>query len=121
MTHQSTFLADAPPIEAGRQVADLRHVLGRVEEMIGEDRSAASRYDALEEAAMISAAYERSLPVAQRRFDALAQESATWTAAALDALLKAKERSGPPRAAAAQLVRELESALRELRRTVQER
>ena len=68
---------------------------------------------------MISAAYERSLPVAQRRFDAFAQDSATWAAAALDALHLANERNGKVDAAAAQLASELEIALRELRRTVQ--
>ncbi|HEX8444707.1 MAG TPA: hypothetical protein VF631_13780 [Allosphingosinicella sp.] len=119
MTHQSTFLADAPPIEAGRQVAHLRHVLGLVEEIAEGKRGAGSGYDALEEAARISAAYERSLPVMQRRFNALAQETATWSAASVEALLHAQKHRGQPRAAAAQLARELESAIRDLRRTVQ--
>jgi hypothetical protein len=119
MKHQTTFLADAPPIEAGRQVAQLRHMLGTVEEIAGGVGDPGSRYDALEEAAMISAAYERSLPVMKRRFDALAQETGAWAAVAVDALRIVQEHSETPRAAAAQLVRELESAIRELGRTVQ--
>jgi hypothetical protein len=117
MSHQGTTYSDAPPIEAGRQVAHLRHVLGLVEE-IAHAAPRGSGYDALDEAARTSAAYERSLPVEQRRFDSLAGETATWTAAAVEALLKAQERSGPPRAAAAQLAQELQTALRDLARTL---
>ena len=119
MSHQGTTYSDAPPIEAGRQVAHFRHVLELAEEMAQRGRSGGSRYDALDEAARTSAAYERSLPVAQRRFDALTQETATWSTAAVEALLAAQEQSGPPRAAAAQLARELEQALRDLGQTLQ--
>ncbi len=118
MSHQGTTYSDAPPIEAGRQVAHLRHVLGLVEEIAHVADRGGSGYDALDEAARTSAAYERSLPVEQRRFDSLAGETATWTAVAVEALLKAQERSGPPRAAAAQLAHELQAALRDLARTL---
>ena len=118
MTHQSTAYSDTPPIEAGRQVAHLRHVLGLAREIARTARPGSSGYDALDEAARTSAAYERSLPVSQRRFDALAQETASWTAAAIEALLQAQERSGPPCAAATQLAGELESALHDLGRTL---
>jgi hypothetical protein len=114
MSRHAPPLPDTLPIEAGQQVAHLRHVLGLVEEIASPAHHGGSGYDSLDQAARASAAYERSLPVAQRRFDAIAQETATWAAVAIKALLAAQEESGPPRAAAAQLARELEHAMREL-------
>ena len=63
----------------------------------------------LEEAAQVSSAYERASPVAQRRFDAMAGEMASWAAAGVEALLGAGE--APPQAPARRLAGEMETAL----------
>ena len=44
----------------------------------------------------------RALPIVQRRFEALAAETALWAAAGVEALLAAGD-AAPPRAAAARL------------------
>jgi hypothetical protein len=116
MTHQSFTAPDAPPLEAGAQVAHLRQALADVDALARGTRQAGAGFDALDQAARISAAYERSRPVARRRFDALAQEAVTWTGAGAEAL-QAAERDGElPRAAAGELARELEQTLSELAR-----
>lgn len=93
--------------DAGQQVAQLRHLLGLVEEVAGrtppQDGDAA-----LDEAARISGAYEAAVPLARRRFDALAAETAGWAAEAVEALLAGE---GAPSAAAARLADELGAAL----------
>jgi hypothetical protein len=71
MTHQSFDSPAARPIEAGAHVAHLRHVLGIVHEMAEFAERGGAAYHALDQAARISAAYERSLPVVRRRFDAV--------------------------------------------------
>ena len=110
MTYQAPpqpALAGADP---GRQVAQLREVLMLVE-AIGARAGAADADDRrLDEAALVSAAYDAALPVAQRRFDALAAETAVWAAAGVEALLAAGE-DCPPRSAAARLADELERAI----------
>ncbi len=118
MTHQSFADPHAPPIGAGAQVAHLRHLLSIVEELATVARRGGAGYEALDQAARISAAYDRSLPVVRRRFDALADETVTWTAAAVEALLAAQAAGETPRAAAAQLAAELERALGDLARIV---
>ena len=118
MTHQSFDLHQATPIGAGAQVAHLRHVLALVEELADGARRGPAGYEQLEQAARISAAYERSAPIVRRRFDALAEETATWATAAIDALLAAQAAGEAPRAAAGQLARDLEAALGELATTV---
>jgi hypothetical protein len=116
MTHQSFDTRQAPPTEAGSQIAHLRHALAIAREVAGSARRADSG-DGLDQAARISATYDRSSAVVRRRFDALAEETITWTGVAIEALL-AVPADTPPRAAAAQLVRELETALAELARIV---
>jgi hypothetical protein len=118
MTHQSFDSPAARPIEAGAHVAHLRHVLGIVHEMAEFAERGGAAYHALDQAARISAAYERSLPVVRRRFDALAEETVTWTSAALAALQTARLSGNPPRAAAAQLAQELDDTLAALARMV---
>lgn len=112
MTHQApppTPLAGPDP---GRQVARLNEALRLIEHIAG--RPASPRHDeALDEAARISAAYDAALPVAQRRFEALAAETAIWAAAGVEALLAAGE-AEPPRAAAARLAGQLDAALKAL-------
>ncbi len=113
MTHQSPTHFPRTPIDAGGQVAQLRHVLRLVGELAG--RGAAPSADEaalLDEGARISSAYDRALPIVRRRFDALAGETAAWSAAAIEALLLAGDQRSP--AAARRLADELEAALRKL-------
>jgi hypothetical protein len=107
MTHQSARFHPSTGADAGRQLAQLRHVQALVEQIAG--RSAPrSRADAeLDEGARLSDAYDRALPVVQRRFDILATETACWAAAGVEALLAS---GGAPRAAAAALADELDHA-----------
>ncbi|HEU0134803.1 MAG TPA: hypothetical protein VFR28_08265 [Allosphingosinicella sp.] len=96
--------------DAGAQIAQLRQVLALIEEMAGrvplipQDRL-------LDEAALVSAAYARALPIDQKRFDSLAAETARWAAAGVGALLKLDEAGMPVRAAADRLADELEKGL----------
>ncbi|MEA3029762.1 MAG: hypothetical protein QOG13_1087 [Sphingomonadales bacterium] len=111
MTHQSPPAAPPPGADPGRQVAQLREALRLVERIAGQSESA-SRDARLDEAARISEAYARALPVARRRFEALAAETSVWAAAGVEALLIAGEDA--PRAAAARLAHSLERALSEM-------
>ena len=101
--------------DAGAQIAQLRQVLALVGEMAG--REPLSPQDrVLDEAARISAAYARALPIDQKRFDSFAAETARWAAAGVGALLKLDEAGMPVRAAAGRLAEELEKGLAELGR-----
>ena len=112
MTHQPRGQFTRMPADAGRQIAQLRDVLALVEELA--DRSPRSRSVdlGLTEAANISGVYGNALPIVQRRFDALAAETARWSAAALEALLGAGGAASP--AAAATLADELDRAITEM-------
>lgn len=109
MTHQAP--PRLPPIgpDPGRQVAQLREALRLVERIAGQP-AAAPGDRALDDAARIGAAYCAALPVVQRRFEALACETAIWAAAGVEALLAAGE-ADPPRAAAERLAARLGAAL----------
>jgi hypothetical protein len=96
--------------DAGAQIARLRHVLALVEEMAGRS-SLSPKDEVLDEAARVSAAYARALPIDQKRFDTLAAETARWAAAGVGALLKLDEGGLPVRAAAERLAEELEKGL----------
>ena len=110
MTHQAPPTPASAGPDPGRQVAQLREALRLVERIAGEERG----HDrALDEAARISGAYDAALPVVQRRFEALANETALWAAAGVEALL-ASGNGAPPRAAAARLARQLDTALGDL-------
>ena len=117
MSRQDHTYSDAPPIEAGQQIAHLRHMLGMVE-AIAASAPASSGYSSLDEAARISVAYDRGLPISRKRFDALAEETLVWAEVGLNALRHAERQSCQPRAAAAQLARELDAALRALSRII---
>jgi hypothetical protein len=110
MTHQAPFSSAAPGADPGRQVAQLREALRLVERIAGLETGGDARLD---EAARVSAAYDRALPIIQRRFDALAGEAAAWTAAGVEALLAAAE-AVAPRAAAARLAAQIDQALADL-------
>ena len=98
MTHQSPPHKAMDGTDAGRQIAQLRHVLGLVEQIGGAPQSF-SREQALDEAARVSGAYGEALPVVQRRFDAMAAEAAAWAAAGVEALVAAGGRGGTGAAA----------------------
>jgi hypothetical protein len=100
------------PIDAGRQVAQLRHVLRLVQELAGEVPSRDQGGAELDEAVRIGTLYLEALPIVQRRFDMLASEIARWSAAGVEALLAAGDGRSP--AAAARLARELEAELSRL-------
>jgi len=112
MTHQAPPAPAASGNDPGRQVAQLREVLRLVEEIAGRRHAPAGDF-LLEEAARLSDAYDRALPIVQRRFDALAAETASWAAAGVEALLVAAQ-GGDPRAAAERLSARLDRALGEL-------
>ena len=96
--------------DAGAQLAQLRQVLALVGEMAGRN-SVPPDDDALDEAARVSAAYARALPIDQKRFDNLAAETARWARAGVEALLKLDEAGMPVRAAAERVAEELERGL----------
>ena len=110
MTHQAPPSPATAGPDPGRQLAQLREALRLVERIAGEERA----HDrGLDEAAKISSAYDIALPVVQRRFEALANETALWAAAGVEALL-ASGNGVPSRAAAARLARQLDTALEDL-------
>jgi len=112
MTHQAPPPASSSAADPGRQIAQLREALRLVERIAG--RGDAGREDSrLDEAARVSEAYDRALPVARRRFEALAAETVIWAAAGVEALLIAGQ-GAPPRAAAARLADSLARALNAL-------
>lgn len=113
MTHQTPPPVRQPGADPGRQLARLREALHVVERIAG--RAGEIGTDGLlDEAARISSAYDRALPIVQRRFDALAGETAGWAAAGVEALLAAAKREAPPRAAAERLAARLDGAIDEM-------
>jgi len=110
MTHQAPPPPPSPA-DPGRQVAQLREVLRLVDGLAGH--AGAAHDSALDEAARVSAAYDRALPIVQRRFDTRAAEAASWAAAGVEALL-ARGENAPPRAAAARLAAQIAQALGDL-------
>jgi len=112
MTHQAPPSPARSAADPGRQLARLLEVLRLVDRIAG--RADARAGDAeLDEAARVSGAYDRAPPVVQRRFDALAGETAGWAAAGVEAVLAAGGPE-PPRAAAARLAAQLERTIGEL-------
>jgi hypothetical protein len=112
MTHQSAPAYMPTSGDAGFKAAQLRHVLGLVEQIAGRGPGDEDGGQALDRSARNSAAYDAALPIVQRRFDALALETSTWAAAGVEALLAGG--GDPPRAAAARLADELSRALARL-------
>lgn len=109
MRHQSHSYGTNMPIDAGPQVAQLRHVLRLVEELGGRQTAPAIADAALDEGARITSAYLEAEPIVRRRFGILAAEIAAWSAAGVEALLAAGESRSP--AAARALADELERGL----------
>lgn len=113
MTHQPPPFAAGPADDPGRQIAQLREALALVEGLAGRP---ALRDADLDDAARISAGHDRAPPIVRRRFDALAAESAAWTATGVEALLAGGDR--PSRAAAARLADSIRRTLAEMRALV---
>ena len=116
MTHEMLTRYLPSGADAGGQVARLRNVLVLVEQIAGRIPWPGGDA-ALDEGARLSSAYEGAMPVCQKRFDALAMETASWAAAGVEALL-ASEEGHPPEAAAAVLADELSRAINELPKTL---
>jgi hypothetical protein len=114
VTHQSAPPAPTGAADPGRAVAELRHVLGLVEEIAGR-APGGGEAQALDEAARIEAAHAAAWPIVQRRFDRLAAETAGWAAAGVEVLIVLEDKGRPARAAAAKLADELAEALDRLR------
>lgn len=113
MTHQAPPSPASSDADPGRRIAQLREAQRLVEKIA--DRDPARGEDAaLDEAARLSAAYDRAPPVARRRFDALAAETSIWAAAGVEALLAANDGADPPRLAAGRLAEAIEEALGDL-------
>lgn len=117
MTHQPPPFATTPSDDPGNRIAQLREALALVERLAG--RPATDAETSLDEAASISARHDRAPPIVRRRFDALAAESAVWTASGVEALLAAGEH--PPRAAAARLADTIRATLAEMKALVAQR
>jgi hypothetical protein len=113
MTHQARPSPPASGADPGGQIAQLRVALRLVERIAGRPDSAQDA--GLDEAARISDAYDRALPIERSRFDSLAAETSVWAAAGVEALLAAAP-AAPSRAAAERLASALERALDRLGR-----
>ena len=109
MRHQSHSYGTHLPIDAGPQVAQLRHVLRLIGELSGRQAAPTTADAALDEAARITSAYLEAEPIVRRRFGILAAEIAAWSAAGIEALLAAGESRSP--VAAHALANELEHGL----------
>jgi hypothetical protein len=114
MKHEQRSTVAPGLADAGGEVAQLRQVLRLVEEIAGTSSAPADA--ALDQAARIGAAYERALPIDQRRFDLHAADTARWAAAGLQALLQIGEQGRPCRPAARAVAERLARALSELER-----
>jgi len=111
MTHQAPPASALPGGDPGRQIAALREILSLVGGLAG--RKSCRDDDALlDEAARVSSAYERASPITQRRFDALAAETAAFAAAGVEALLAAGDNPSP--APAGRLAEMLDESLERL-------
>src|SRR3954468_8357862 len=115
MKQEQGFLAPGLA-DAGGQVEQLRQVLSLVEELAGRGSPAPDA--ALDQAARISDAQGRPLPIDKPPFALHAADTARWAAAGLEALLQIEEQGRPCRAAARALAERLSRALAELERTV---
>ena len=114
MRHQWPIEKQPESSSGNRQIADLRHLLALVQEIVGESSPSG---DALNEMARISSDYDAAPAIVQRRFDACATETTEWAAAGIKAVTGSSG-SHPPRAAARRLADELGRAIKRLGKIV---
>src|SRR5438093_9082427 len=114
MRHQWPIEKHPETSGVGGELAELRHVLTLVQDFAGRSSSSG---DALDELARMTSDYARAPAIVQRRFDALAAETAAWAAVGIKALIACSS-SNPPRAAAARLADELGRAVKRLAKIV---
>lgn len=101
-------IVDVRPAPA-EQVAQLRAIRALVDELAGNAPagSVAAHGD-------LDRLYDRAPSIAQRRFDALAGETAAYAAAGLSALIAERGAGGTVAGAAAHLAREMERSIRRM-------
>jgi hypothetical protein len=116
MTHEWPIRYVPGVGDAGRRLAQLSEVLNLVQEVGG---CQASSDVALDESARLSSSYAAALPVVQKRFDALADQTEAWAALAVEALTKDDD-GNAPKAATTALAGELSLALEQLAAILQD-
>ena len=112
MTHQAPPAPTPSGSDPGKQVAQLREALILVRTISGSAPVLGDRERLMDEAARVSAAYDAALPLARRRFDGLAGETAAWVSAGVENLLAVPEEASL--AAAERVAAFLERALADL-------
>ena len=99
---------------ADTRLARLAEILALVERLAGDGGAMVAT------PADTAAAYAAAGPIARRRFDALAAETAAFAAAGIEILLRQSETGGNGQPAAARcLAREMRAAIAELTRLLQ--
>lgn len=108
MTYHAPLSPSSPG--TGAQIAQLHQILTLVEEMGEADLR---RGDPVLDMARVANAYQASSPIVRRQFDALAEETERWAAAAVEALIGSQpgQLRRPSRPAARRVANELAKAL----------
>ncbi len=104
----SSPVAETRPAPA-EQIAQLRAIRALVDELAGNMPA-----DALSIGPDIDRRYDRAPSIAQRRFDALAGETAAYAAAGLSALIAGRGAGGAVTGGAAYLARQMERSIRRM-------
>lgn len=105
MNQQSSSSISTAPLSPGSQISELRAILGLVHTLAGNEGGIERP-----EPADADIRYASAAPLVRRRFDALAAETAAFSATGLSALIGGRER-GDTRAAAAFLARTMDRAI----------
>lgn len=105
MNQQTAASISSAPLSPGTQIGELRAILGLVHALAGNE--AGIERPELTDA---DARYAAAAPLVRRRFDALASETAAFSATGLSALIGGRER-GNSQAAAAFLARAMDRAI----------
>ncbi|MBB5684733.1 hypothetical protein [Sphingobium boeckii] len=105
MNQQSASSISTAPVTPGTQIGELRAILGLVHALAGNEMG-------IDRPEMTDAdvRYAAAAPLVRRRFDALASETAAFSATGLSALIGGRER-GNTKAAAAYLARSMDRAI----------
>lgn len=112
MVTEIAALADGPD----KRLAQLAGALALVARLAGDDGAP------LPAPADVTTAYAAAGPIARRRFDALAAETAAFAAAGIEVLLRQRAaRGGDCRAAAAHLASEMRTAMTIMTQVIERR